>query len=226
MANNDAVNFIMISKTIGFSDRDIHLLLKSCFNVLVNDAQIAQIYRGGEHKYVNYKKDVRANKKSIPRRIIRYAKKNSLQIDIGGQTRSNHNTDLVSHAVSLVLRSLSLEISVLQDMVKMEFPEISLHELKEVLESMNISGYTFNGKVFSKVQSHEVSVGPSSLFIIGIGEVQVVRSEKTYFDRRRKLLAIRNGVDPMEYLVKILDRHNDYYSEEIQRFVNKVDSML
>ena len=225
-SNNDTVNFLVISKTLGFSDREIQNLLKSCFSVLVTAEQIESLYRANEHKYINYKKDVRANKKSIPRRIIRFAKKNSINLGLDQTTPANYKTDVVSFAVSLILKNLSINVKDLSNYLKVEFPNTEIEKLDELIRYLRVEGYRFDGYEFSRVLDLERHAIASQVFVEGLGEIKIIRSDKTYFDRRRKLLVLKENVNPTEFLIRLLDRQNDFFSEEVQRCINKVDSIL
>lgn len=225
MQNTDVILLLMVSKTIGFSNREVQGLLNDTLSVLVTNEQIDAIFRANEHKYVHYRKNLKTGRKTIPRRIIRYAKRNSIRIDIAeDNTLRYHDVAIISYALSIVMSRERIKKPSVAALVKDEFPEKSYDEINPIIDKLYVEGYSCVDEEFLKASANN-EIPEFSRFVEGYGQVKVRDGHRTYFDRRTNDLAIKDS-KIVEFLVLLLDRQNQYYSDEIQMEINKIDSLL
>ena len=225
MQNSDVVLLLMVSKTIGFSNREVQGLLNETLSVLVTNEQIETIFRANEHKYVNYRKNLKKGRKTIPRRIIRYAKRNSISIDIAeDNSLQNYEITIISYALSVIMSRERIKKTDVSALVKEEFPDKPFDQINQLVDKLYVEGYSCVNQEFLRTSANKENTGFSS-FIEGYGEVKVKKSDKTYFDRRTNELVVKDG-KIFQFLVLLLDRQSQYYSDEIQMEINKIDSLL
>src|SRR6056300_1181959 len=102
MNNSDVILLLMASKSIGFNNREVQDLLYETLSVTVTNDQIDSIFRANEHRYIDYRKSLKSGRKSIPRRIIRYAKKHSIRINLDTDKSLQHlDVAMISFALSI-----------------------------------------------------------------------------------------------------------------------------
>ena len=225
MKNSDVVLLLMASKTIGFNNREVQGLLNETLAVLVTNDQIDSIYRAHEHKYIDYRKSLKSGRKSIPRRIIRYAKKHSIRINLSDDKSLQYqDVSIVSFAMSIVMSRSRIKKADVSALVQSEFPEKPFKEINPIVERLNIEGYQVKSDEFVKKEV-ESDLLEFSCFIEGYGQVSIRKGTKTYFDRKTNRLVVKEG-RLVEFLVLLLDRQNQLYSDDIQLAINKIDSLL
>lgn len=225
MEQSDVVLLLMASKSLGFNNREVQGLLNETLSVKTSSEQIDSIYRAHEHKYIDYRKNLKSGKKTIPRRIIRYAKKYSIRIDLSNeQSLLYQDVAIISYAISSVMSRSRIKISEVSSLVHSEFPEKSFKEINQIIDKLFVEGYRVELKEFVKNEIDN-DLTEFSSFIERYGLVNVCKGNRTFFDRRNNNLLVKDG-KIMEFLVLLLDRQNQYYSEEVQSSINKVDSLL
>lgn len=184
MQNTDVTLLLMVSKTIGFSNREVQGLLNDTLSILVTNEQIDSIFRANEHKYVDYRKKLKTGRKTIPRRIIRYAKRNSIRIDLADDNSLQyHDVAIISCALSIVMSRERIKKTVVADLVKNEFPEKSYDQINPIIDKLYVEGYSCVDEEFLKASSIN-GIPEFSRFVEGYGEVKVRNGQRTYFDRR------------------------------------------
>ena len=215
----------MASKSIGFNNREVQDLLYETLSVTVTNDQIDSIFRANEHRYIDYRKSLKSGRKSIPRRIIRYAKKHSIRINLDADKSLQHlDVAMISFALSIVMSRVRIKKTDVSALVQSEFPEKSFKEVNPIIEKLTVEGYQTTSEEFIKNQVNG-SLSEFSGFFEGYGEVNVRKGTKTYYDRKNNDLVVKEG-KLVEFLLLMLDRQNQLYSDEIQIAINKIDSLL
>lgn len=216
----------MISKIVGFQDMDVAELLKKEFNVHISSEKISKIFRANEVKYSSYRRELLSAKRTLPRRITKYAKANNIKISLNkADGVNNADIELISFAVSKILSVASMKSTDLEDILLDNFLQLKRDRAKIIIKKLRVDGYSKSEDGFDKIGFSKKMNETDPFFIEGIGKVHIIESDRTYFNKRTNTLCLAHGVAPEVYLTHLLK--NIYLNENaLIPFINKIDSLV